>query len=124
MGQYPIAHFATHGRANLTPLESSLSLGPDRAISLRAILNLRLKNARLAILSACETAIPGQDLPDEVVSLPTGLVQVGFAGVLGSLWVVDDFSTMLLMARFYELWRDKITADGRVAALGSNLAAR
>ncbi len=107
LAQYPVAHFATHGWASLAPLESNLSLGPGAAISLRAILNMRLKKARLAILSACETAIPGRDLPDEVVSLPTGLMQAGFAGVVGSLWAVDDFSAMLLIARFYELWRKK-----------------
>jgi CHAT domain-containing protein len=68
------------------------------------MLALRLENARLAVLSACETGIPGTDLPDEVVSLPTGLVQAGVAGVVASLWSVSDLSTMMLMARFYEGW--------------------
>ncbi len=62
---------------------------------------------RLAILSACATGIPGAVLPDELVSLPSGMLQAGVAGVVASLWLVDDLSTMLLMTRFYELWQDE-----------------
>ena len=60
---------------------------------------------RLAILSACETGISGTKLPDEVISLPTGLLQAGAAGVVSSLWSVADLSTMVLLSRFYDLWR-------------------
>jgi CHAT domain-containing protein len=74
-------------------------------LTLRDILSLRLQNARLAVLSACETGVPGTELPDEVISLPTGLAQAGIAGVVASLWSVSDLSTMMLMARFYELWK-------------------
>ena len=77
----------------------------DEMLTLRDILALRLENARLAVLSACETGVPGTDLPDEVISLPTGLAQAGIAGVVASLWSVSDLSTMMLIARFYELWK-------------------
>jgi CHAT domain-containing protein len=33
--------------------------------------------------------------------LPTSLLQAGAAGVLASLWSVEDISTALLMMRFY-----------------------
>lgn len=58
---------------------------------------------RLALLSACETGLPGTQLPDEVVSLPTRLLQAGVAGVAASLWSVADLSTTLLLVRFYFL---------------------
>jgi CHAT domain-containing protein len=45
--------------------------------------------------------------PDEVISLPTGLLQAGFAGVAASLWSVVDLSTMLLLMRFYHFWREE-----------------
>lgn len=77
----------------------------DEPLTLRDLLRGSPLDARLAVLSACETAVPGVDLPDEVVSLPTGLLQAGAAGVVGSLWAVSDLSTMVLMARFYALWR-------------------
>jgi CHAT domain-containing protein len=77
----------------------------DEILSLRDLLDLKLKGLRLAILSACETGIPGTNLPDEVISLPTGLLQAGAAGVVSSLWSVADLSTMVLLSRFYQLWR-------------------
>ncbi|MEL7354112.1 MAG: CHAT domain-containing protein [Cyanobacteria bacterium J06560_5] len=103
-----ILHFACHGYANLDePLTSGLVMANDELLSLLDLLELRLTGARLAILSACETGIPGTTLPDEVISLPTGLLQAGFAGVAASLWAVEDISTTMLMFRFYELWRLK-----------------
>ena len=104
--QYNVVHFSCHGSANLDkPLNSGLSMAHDEILSLRDLLGLKLQNLRLAILSACETGIPGTKLPDEVISLPTGLLQAGAAGIVSSLWSVADLSTMLLLSRFYDLWR-------------------
>jgi CHAT domain-containing protein len=103
---YPVLHFSCHGFANpAEPLESGLLMAHDEVLALRDAQGLRLARARLAVLSACETRLPGADLPDEVVSLPTGLVQAGVPGVVGSLWSVLDLSTAMLMVRFYDLWR-------------------
>jgi tetratricopeptide (TPR) repeat protein len=91
LSQANVLHFATHGRAGFDkPLEAGLTMAGGEQLTLRDILRLRLKQARLAVLSACETGIPGTKLPDEIVSLPAGLVQVGVAGVLGSLWALED----------------------------------
>jgi CHAT domain-containing protein len=60
---------------------------------------------RLAILSACETGLSGIKTIDEVISLPTGLLQAGVAGVAASLWSVSELSTMLLLVKFYDYWR-------------------
>ena len=112
---YPVLHFSTHGNAGWAePLQGGLLLA-DGTLTLDELLDLRLPGARLAVLSACETGVPGTKLPDEVVSLPAGLMQAGVAGVAASLWSVLDISTAMLMARFYELWlRD--TTDGEKKA--------
>ncbi len=103
---HTVLHFSCHGFAAPTqPLNSGLLMAHDEILTLRDILALRLENARLAVLSACETGIPGTELPDEVISLSTGLAQAGLAGVVASLWSVSDLSTMMLMTRFYELWK-------------------
>jgi CHAT domain-containing protein len=60
---------------------------------------------RLAVLSACETALLGTKNIDEVISLPIGMLQTGVAGAVASLWSVSEISTMMLLARFYDLWR-------------------
>ena len=106
--QKNVVHFSCHGLADFaTPLNSGLLMANNEILSLRDLLDLKLQSLRLAILSACETGIPGTKLPDEVISLPTGLLQAGAAGVVSSLWSVADLSTMVLLSRFYELWRSE-----------------
>ncbi|MGB5636653.1 MAG: CHAT domain-containing protein [Waterburya sp.] len=106
LSDYSVWHFSCHGYANFTePLDSGLLMANNQILSLRDLLDLSLDGVRLAVLSACETALPGGKLIDEVVSLPTEMLQAGVAGVAASLWSVADISTMILMARFYELWR-------------------
>ena len=99
------AHFACHGIAELgSPLDSRLQLAGQDDLRLRDLLAMRLR-LRLAVLSACETLPPGTDLPDEVVSLPTGLLQAGVGGVVASMWAVPDRATAMLMTEFYRGWR-------------------
>ncbi|WP_375495729.1 CHAT domain-containing protein, partial [uncultured Nostoc sp.] len=113
---YKILHCSCHGNANLQePLKSGLAMtgeGEEAILTLRDLLNLNLVEnnqggIRLAILSACETGLQGTVLPDEAISLPTGLLQAGVAGVAASLWSVSDLSTMVLISRFYTLWRNQ-----------------
>jgi CHAT domain-containing protein/tetratricopeptide (TPR) repeat protein len=109
-------HFACHGVADVRePLNSRLSLAGRDELSLRDILGLGgLSKIRLATLSACETAVVGFELPDEFVSLPASLLQAGVRSVIGTLWTVPDFSSMLLMARLYEyLLGDCLLGGGR-----------
>ncbi|NEO85319.1 MAG: CHAT domain-containing protein [Spirulina sp. SIO3F2] len=102
-----VLHFSCHGYANFNePLKSGLAMANQEILSLSDLFNLKLDGVRLAILSACETGLPGTELPDEVVSLPTGLLQAGVAGVVASLWSVSDLSTMLLLTRFYDFWHN------------------
>jgi CHAT domain-containing protein len=100
-----LAHFACHAFANKRePLEGGLIMSGDAVLSLSNVFSMNLTHLRLAVLSACETGVMGQILPDEAVSLPTGLMQAGVPGVVASLWSVPDISTALLMAKFYDLW--------------------
>lgn len=99
-----VLHFATHGRAGWEKAEQAQLLLSDGALALPDIFKLDLHQARLAVLSACETGIPGLELIDEMIGLPAGMLQAGVPGVIGSLWSVDDASTAMLMARFYYLW--------------------
>ena len=84
--------------------------GRAAVLTLRDLLDLKLASdnrpgIRLAILSACETGLQGSEAIDEVTSLPTGLLQAGVAAVIASLWSVSDLSTMMILTRFYDLWR-------------------
>jgi CHAT domain-containing protein len=100
-----VVHLACHGFADLaTPLDSGLLLADQGVLRLRDVLALSLR-VRLAVLSACETSVPGTELPDEVVALPTGLLQAGVAGIVASMWAVPDPATAMLMTEFYRQWR-------------------
>ena len=98
-----LAHVACHGEALPTkPLESALHLGTGDRITVQELMAQRLEAARLVVLSACETASVGRDLPDESVGLPAALLFAGAAAAIGSLWAVQDRSTSLLMGQLYD----------------------
>jgi CHAT domain-containing protein len=100
-----VFHAGCHGRADFAdPLRSYLLLPGDRKLELDRILRMRLR-IRLAVLSACESSLPGTELPDEVVGLPSGLVEAGVAGVVATMWATGQHASALLMTRFYRDWR-------------------
>ena len=113
-------HFSCHGMFDpKEPLNSHLQLADGQPFTVREILECReLKNVRLAVLSACQTAVTDfSHLRDEVIGLPASFFQAGVRGVVGSLWPVSDLATMLLMIRFYEyhLKGDAVTGKGPLA---------
>ena len=98
-------HFSCHGYFDLEePLASGLLLANGELLSLHDLLTQStLDSVRLVTLSACQTAVTDvEGLPEEVVGLPSGFLQLGVPGVIGSLWPVNDLSTALLMLKFYE----------------------
>jgi tetratricopeptide (TPR) repeat protein len=99
-------HFACHGEYDWDdPMRSALLLARgDRLTLAAAIARLDLRGVRLVTLSACETGMTDvRRSPDEYVGLPAGFLQAEAPAVVSTLWAVDDFSTLLLMERFYEL---------------------
>ena len=102
-----VYHFFCHGSHNWQEvLESGLALY-GKTLTLRDILRVKSSGARLAFLSACETGILDYNIADEVINLPTGFLQAGVAGVIGTLWSVAERSTALLVEKFYELWLEE-----------------
>lgn len=81
-------------------------LAHDESLTVDRLARDRIR-LRLAVLSACETGLPGAQIPNEVIGLPSALVQAGACGVTASLWSVPDDSTRRLMDRLYRLWRQE-----------------
>ena len=80
------AHFACHGQQNTKkPLESAL-LFHDGQLKVSQIMQQPMPNASLAFLSACETAMGDENLPDEVIHLGATLLFAGFRGVVATMW--------------------------------------
>jgi CHAT domain-containing protein len=111
---YPILHFATHGRlSEEVPMLSSILLANGEELSLYELMGLRL-NADLVVLSACSTGLGETTGGDDVLGLTRGLLAAGARAAVVSLWPVNDVSTSLLMGEFY---RQLIAGQPPAAAL-------
>jgi CHAT domain-containing protein len=116
LSDYDVLHFATHGLvkddfAGLT--ESALVLTPgdpgdkfdDGLLTAPEIARLSL-NARLVILSACNTAkYDVAQASRSVQDLQAAFAVAGAPTLLASLWPVDSLATKDLIARFLTEWR-------------------
>jgi CHAT domain-containing protein len=82
-----IVHFACHGKQNLgNPLESALLLDNGGKLSVEHIMQHDMRNAQLAFLCACETAMGEKEVPDESMHLGAALLFAGFRGVVATMW--------------------------------------
>jgi hypothetical protein len=102
-----VVHLACHAHAEISdPLSGYFQLapGPEGRLRLADLLGTGLGHARAAVLSACETGTLGSADPDQYVSLAAGFVQIGAAGVIGTLAPVADPVALMVTRRFYEAW--------------------
>lgn len=107
-----IVHFGCHGVSDpRDALESELLLSGSDSIRLRDLLASPslLKQARLVVLSACQTYTVDRDLPGESLNLTTGIIAAGARAVIGSLWPVPDSATADLMYGLYEGIRNGVS---------------
>jgi len=98
-------HFATHAELKEDePLTSALLLvpggGEDGRLEVRELFGLEL-NARLVVLSACETALGELSRGDELVGLQRAFLYAGARSIIATLWKVDDRASYELMRAFY-----------------------
>jgi CHAT domain-containing protein/tetratricopeptide (TPR) repeat protein len=100
-----VCHFSCHAYAQINdPLRSGMLMANGEILTLKDILGLNL-SIRMVVLSACESAVFGTSLPDEIISLATGFLQSGVATTIASLWAATELNTFLVLARFYERWK-------------------
>jgi CHAT domain-containing protein len=101
--EYSIFHFTGHGTYNFSnPKKSELALADEDKLTIEEITQKNLANYNLVTLSACETAITGnQTITTEYVGLVGGFLSRGVAHVVSTLWTVDSVATALVMIEFY-----------------------
>ena len=109
-----LVHLACHGefRAD-SPYFSQLSLA-DGPLTLSDATTLPLGGS-LVTLSACETGVNLVAAGDEVIGLVRGFLLAGAAGVVSTLWTVDDQATASLMTRFYSSLRRGLSPAASLA---------
>ncbi len=107
--RYDILHFATHGALDtehpeLSGLVFSLFNREGRTVDgflrLHEIYNLDL-DARLVVLSACKTALGKEVHGEGLIGLTRGFLYAGAAGIVSTVWNIDDRASAQLMSRFY-----------------------
>lgn len=105
MGRYAFIHFSTHGILEPGFQAIALSQIPgdreDGFLTLGEIMNSRF-NARLVVLSACETGLGEMSHSEGVTGLTRAVMYAGSAAAVVSLWSVADEGTRDLMIRFYD----------------------
>ena len=106
--KFEVLHFATHGLLdNRNPMFSFLTLAQtgeepneDGLLEAREILNMDL-NAKLAVLSACQTARGRVGAGEGVIGMSWALFVAGVPTTVASQWKVDSASTTMLMIDFH-----------------------
>jgi hypothetical protein len=99
-------HFACHAGQNLAaPSEGALYLH-DQPLRVTDLARLDLDTPELAVLSACQTAVGGTDLPNEAIHLAAALLLGNFRHVVSTLWPVGDDSAHRITDEVYRVLGD------------------
>jgi CHAT domain-containing protein len=84
-----IVHLACHGvQDSSDATQSGFCLGDGR-LTISKLTELKLDQAFLAFLSACETAKGDKEQPDQVMHLAAAMLFGGFKNVIATMWYVD-----------------------------------
>lgn len=98
--RFDLIHLATHAiLERAAPHQSRVALH-DGALTALDILDLAL-NARVVMLSACQTALGEGGAGDEWIGLARAFFYAGARALVASLWHVEDGSVVELIAQFY-----------------------
>jgi CHAT domain-containing protein len=96
-----ILHVSCHGHQDIhDPLDSGFILR-DEMVRLADLMRLKLPHARLAFLSACETAKGDSNQPDQAVHLAAAMLFAGFSSVIGTMWSMGDMDGPVVAGSIY-----------------------
>ncbi len=107
---YPIIHIATHAEFSFVPEETFLVTGDNNKLTITDLYSIINNNENINInvdllaLTACETAT-GDDRA--ALGMANVAVMAGVKSTLASLWSINDATTVSLVTKFYEYWRDR-----------------
>ncbi|KAG8708545.1 hypothetical protein FRC08_018833 [Ceratobasidium sp. 394] len=116
LDEYPWVHFACHASQNIgKPTASAFHLH-DGPLDIGKITKKQLKQAKMAFLSACQTAVGGEELPDEAIHIAASMIVAGYRTVIGTMWSIDDQDAPLVAEKFYAYMLDQgAPCEGKAA---------
>ena len=107
--EHPYAHFACHGVSDPDDPSNARLLVDDHRrapLTVRQISRLDLRGARLAVLSACDTARGAKRLADESIHITSAFQIAGYPHVIGTLWPVHDAVARRVARNLYRRLRE------------------
>lgn len=105
-----VVHLASHFVLDAASEEGAyLLLGDGERLPLSRLRALPWQGVHLAVLSACDTGVPGPgaDSGRQATGLAAALQGAGAANVLATLWPVNDGATSRWMSNFYRPWQGR-----------------
>ena len=121
VGGYDIMHLSVHGKFETEPLLSYLKFGgsgqDDGQLTAAEMFGLPLDQARLVVLSACETGKAKVTGGNEVLGMMRALIYAGAGSLILSYWQVDSDATTLWMESFYRAAQSAPPAEAARQAL-------
>ncbi|KAG9091730.1 hypothetical protein FRC06_000438 [Ceratobasidium sp. 370] len=124
MGKYSWIHFACHASQDLAEPTSSAFYLHDRPLDLAAITWKTRPNADFAFLSACQTALGDEGLPDEWVHLAGAMSMTGYSSLIASMWSIHDQYAPLVADHVYAALFEGGAADSSRACRALHEAMR
>ncbi|KAI0083821.1 CHAT domain-containing protein [Irpex rosettiformis] len=107
-------HLACHGMQDIeNRLNSAFALS-DGKLTLSRLMSEHIPSAELAVLSACQTAMGDEELPEEAIHLAAGMLNIGYRSVIGTMWSIYDESAPIVMKPFYRTMAKQVAKGGEV----------
>ncbi|WP_018546560.1 CHAT domain-containing tetratricopeptide repeat protein [Streptomyces sp. LaPpAH-108] len=110
---HPYVHFACHGVSDPeNPSRARLLVHDhqEHPLTVRHLSRLELPNARLAVLSACDTARGSDLLADEAIHITSAFQIAGYPHTIGTLWPVHDAVAVRVTRSLYRQLRTGVPA--------------
>ncbi|KAH6904942.1 CHAT domain-containing protein [Coprinopsis sp. MPI-PUGE-AT-0042] len=105
-------HLACHAiQTPNAPLKSGFFLH-DGKLELLTIIQRKFGKKEFAFLSACQTSMGDEQLPDELVHLAAGMLTAGYRSVVGTMWSIRDQYAVGVADQFYKTLLSKRGASG------------
>jgi CHAT domain-containing protein len=101
LSEHAFVHFACRGHVSSSNPAASALLLYDHPLSVQDIASLQL-DGELAFLSACNTALGSEGLPDETIHIAAALQVAGIRHVIATFWTILDSAASSVTQVMYE----------------------
>ena len=114
MERHRWVHLACHGTQDHKDPTNNAFLLHDGKFTLTELMSRSIPNADLAVLSACQTTTGDEKSIEEAMCLATGMLNVGYKSVVGTMWSISDSSAPVFTQRFYEVMAEQLRLGGEL----------